>query len=175
MPEILDITEPGIFFPEPQTPWWVWLTLALSILFLVVLIYVIHKIRSSRPQAQKASIQRAREEIQEFRKKAGDLEPHEAATELSLIIRRYLAGTFSDPVLFETNEEFTLRERALAKLHSESRPLVKNYLNALSKLKYSPQKQSLEQAEEAIAQHVDHADELLSHIELHLNQPENLS
>ncbi|MDC0087933.1 DUF4381 domain-containing protein [Akkermansiaceae bacterium] len=169
MPDIRDITDPGSFIPEPVTPWWMWLIVALGLILLIGAIYWIYKARTSKAFQQKPSIDKARDEIQKLRDNADDMEPHTAATELSLIVRRYLAGAFSDPALFETNEEFTLRQSALPSLHTESRELVTQHLSKLSQLKYSPVTES--NISENITEHIDQANELLSHIESHLNQP----
>lgn len=168
MPDIRDITDPGSFIPEASTPWWVWLAVALGVILLAVIVYLFYKFRKTDDTPKTPSIQEARDEINALRAEAENMEPHEAATELSLIIRRYLAGAFSDPALFETNEEFTLRQQALTKLHPESRQLVTQHLSELSQMKYSPAKGK--RLSEIITGHIDQADEVLSHIDLHLNQ-----
>lgn len=173
MPDIHDITDPGAFIPEPSTPWWVWVALVLSIILLLAATYWIYKIRTAKKLYEKPSIDSARDEIKNLRNMAEEMEPHTAATELSLIVRRYLAGAFSDPALFETNEEFTLRQTALDKIPAKSRDLVTQHLSELSQLKYSPATGT--SISETVTQHIDQADELLSHIELHINQPEKLS
>ncbi len=66
-----------------------------------------------------AHSRRARDEITQLKETVSETPINKAATELSLILRRYLASTFHDPALFETNEEFAIREGALSSLQED--------------------------------------------------------
>jgi hypothetical protein len=61
------------------------------------------------------------------------------AIEVSVILRRYLARTMSEPALFETHEEFVSRHDALAHFPTELREEIAALFSALAQIKYAPQ------------------------------------
>lgn len=160
-PKIEDITDPSAFLPEPSTPWWLWTLAGLAALLLISLaIYFLSKPSASRQRATLLDDARAR--LAKLKDEAPSLAPNVTATRISLIIRRYLEAAFRDPALFETNEEFSLRPRALEKLHPDSRQPVTDYLTKLSQLKYAP---SNSPESEAL---IDQAEALIANIEINV-------
>jgi len=93
--------------------------------------------RAKAKRLQFTQLDQVRQQLEELRKET-TLPAHVTALRISLIIRRYLAHAFEDPVLFETDEEFTLRETALTLLHPDSQRPVTDYLHTLSQIKYAP-------------------------------------
>ncbi|MDX1680640.1 MAG: DUF4381 family protein [Akkermansiaceae bacterium] len=71
----------------------------------------------------------------------------EAATECSLILRRYLAKLTGDPALFETHEEWISRHDALQDMSETTRGEIHEQLSRLAGWKYSPDEASIEPAE----------------------------
>jgi hypothetical protein len=70
----------------------------------------------------------------------------EAATQASLILRRYLATASGDPALFETPEEFIARRDSLKSLAEEAREAAREQFDRLAALKYSKDVRSAESA-----------------------------
>ena len=164
-PKIHDITAPGDFLPEPTTPWWIWALGAITLLAVTIIITI--WLRKPNHAKQRATmLDEARGRLKKLREEAPTLAPHDTATRASLIIRRYLEGAFKDPALFETNEEFTLRPKALSKIHPNCREQIKSYLTKLSQLKYTP---SHSDETDVL---IDEADDLLALIEINISPAE---
>ena len=165
MSDFHDITDPGEFLPEPSTPWWIWVLVALASLLALALAYCIYK-KSRSTKGLTTLLDQARARLEKLRKQSPDLPPHVTATKISLIIRQYLASAFNDPALFETNEEFTLRESALAQLHPDSRAPITQHLTTLSQIKYAPT------ATTNITQLITDAENIIANIEINVNDPD---
>ncbi|MBK1853514.1 hypothetical protein JO972_00930 [Verrucomicrobiaceae bacterium 5K15] len=162
MPPIEDITPPGEFLPEPNTPWWLWALVGIGVLMILALVaWLIFKPNPAKTRAN--LLDDARASLHKLKEESPKLPPHVTATRISLIIRRYLEAAFKDPALFETNEEFTLRHDALNKLHPDSREPVTAHLSQLSQLKYAP----VHSAEPV--QLIEEAEELLANIEINVS------
>jgi hypothetical protein len=163
LPDFYDITEPGDFLPDPSTPWWIWMLAGLGCLLVLIIIYLIFR-KSKSAKQRITQLDKARKQLAQLRQKTDALAPHIIAIRISLIIRRYLATAFDDPALFETIEEFSLRESALSQLHPDSREPITRHLTALSQLKYAP-KESANAAEL-----IDDAEAILAHIEINVGE-----
>jgi len=166
MSDFYDITDPGKFLPEPNTPWWWWLLVGLGTLLGLGLIYYIFK-KSTAAKQRATLLDNARARLQKLRKEAPDLPPQVTATRISLIIRRYLEAAFNETALFETNEEFTLRESALAQLHPDSRAPITDHLTTLSQLKYAPNTITINP--DTL---ITDAENILANIEINVNDPD---
>ncbi|BDS08373.1 hypothetical protein NT6N_34130 [Oceaniferula spumae] len=162
MPDIHDITAPREFLPEPTTPWWIWAVVGLCAALVIGLV-IWFLCRPNTAKQRATLLDKARADLNQLKEDAPKLAPQITATRISLIIRRYLEAAFQDPALFETNEEFTLRQRALEKLHPDSREPVTNHLTRLSQLKYTPANSS------EPATLIDEAQELLANIEINVS------
>lgn len=165
MPDFYDITDPDQFIPEPSTPLWIWLLIGLASVMLLVIVYFIFK-KSRSKKLQTTLLDRAREQLQKLRETSNNIAPHVTATRISLIIRRYLATAFNDTALFETNEEFVLRESSLNQLHPDSRDPITQHLTALSQLKYAPHGSA------DTAGLIDDAESILANIEINVGDAE---
>ena len=162
MPDLHDIADPEPFLTEPSTPWWIWLLLGLGILSILILALAYFR-KPSEKQRRETLLDKARKDLKKLKSAADNLPPHQVATRISLIIRRYLEAAFNDPALFETNEEFTLRPNALNNLTPESRQAIITHLSELSRIKYAPQEGNHPTSL------IGDAETLLAKIELHVS------
>ena len=167
MPELHDITEPNAFFPEPTTPWWVWVLVALALIIIALVSILIIKKRSKQ-LTHKSAREEAQEELSQLREISPEIAVHETATELSLILRRYLSRAFKDPALFETDEEFTIRSSALTSLDEASKQKLTSLLSELSQLKYLPTQKN--DAQQLVNDFIDQTDAMIDIV-----QPESSS
>lgn len=162
MPDFSDITDPIEFLPQPTTPWGLYAGASVLLLLLTSLLVYAFLRRHQNHRRHHSHLDHARARLTELRRQADSTPPHLAATQLSLILRRYLAAAFDDPALFETNEEFCLRESALAQLHPDSRHPVSLYLSDLSQIKYVPQSAI------PVSQLIDQAETVIANIEINV-------
>lgn len=88
-----------------------------------------------------------------------------------MILRRYLADAFEDPAIFETNEEFILRESALNQLHPDSREPVSQFLTKISDIKYAPDTPNEDSTK--ITQLLDQAEDLIANIEINVGDSDH--
>jgi hypothetical protein len=172
-PPIHDITAPGEFLPGPPPlwhSWWFWPAVLLGIALLGLLPYYSLRKKTAAPDPR-SLLEQARQELESLRSEAGNLPAQAIAVRISLIIRRYLEAAFDDPALFETNEEFILRDHALEKLHPECRAPMVRHLKELSGLKYSLSVTGGENTG-PVSGLIDQAAGLLSRVEQSLSAPE---
>lgn len=124
--------------PEPGLPAWAWFALAAATIGLAVLVVFLRRKRS----AAAADPARARQEAYARAKAALESAPaggmQEAATRVSVTLRRYLADVCGDPALFETHEEFIARHQALAGYPEDLRKVTAEGFSHLARLKYGP-------------------------------------
>lgn len=140
------------------------------IVVILLLIYWIFR-QPNREKLRASQLDKARDQLQKIRAEAAELPSELAATRISLVIRRYLATAFDEPALFETNEEFCLRDTALEQLHPDCRQPITQHLTALSQLKYAPK--TTPQSQDATTQLVDEAENILAEIELNVGTEKN--
>lgn len=124
----------------PYTPGiWEWSALgAVIILIAVVVVLIVRK--KKVPVLPPTPEQIARRQIQALGERKPGL--RESSTELSLILRSYLTGKSQDPALFETHQEFNKRADALASLPDTLQGTVRDLLQSMAHLKYSPNSSS---------------------------------
>ena len=121
--------------PSPGLPTWAWLAIAAAAVAFVALVFLLR-----RAKREKADPTLARE--QAYRTAVGELESppargmQEAATRVSIALRRYLAAVSGDPALFETHEEFVARHQALAGYPDDLRKSTAEGFSHLARLKY---------------------------------------
>ena len=130
--------EHGIPDPEtylPGTPDWYWWYLIGGIVLTILAILWLLKLLFQRPEKAQALAGRdiythAIESLNLLESQCGTKLVSEVAAEASLSIRTYLAGSRSEPALYETVEEFQARQSVL--------PADANsHLNELNDAKYS--------------------------------------
>ena len=136
------------------------LVVLFTILILLGAYVTYRKTKATRLNA--SLLDKTRQQLHELRNET-NLAPHVVATRISLIIRQYLSTAFNDPALFETNEEFTLRESALDQLHPRSRQSVINTLHSLSQIKYAPANTPTD-----INRLIDNAESLIANLEINV-------
>lgn len=137
MPDIRDITPPDDFVPDPSTPWWIWVAIALGVIALLTLAFFLIR-KKHGPRLSSAALDEARSSLSALREDVNNFAPNIFSSKISLILRRYLETAFRDPALFETDEEFSLRPNSLQWLPVGTRQAVIDHLHQLSSLKYSP-------------------------------------
>lgn len=123
--------------PDASVPIWVWLLLALGLCLLGLLAFILLK----RKKAAPVDPRKIREEA--YRQAVNELEPvaamastQDAATTVSIALRRYLATVSGDPALFETHEEFVARHQSLASYPEDLRQSTAEGFSHLARLKY---------------------------------------
>lgn len=123
--------------PDPGIPPWVWFAAAAAVLGLALLVVFLRRTRSAAEdpaKARKEAYARAKAALETV--PAGGIQ--EAATRVSVTLRRYLADVSGDPALFETHEEFVARHEALTKYPEDLRKFTAEGFSHLARLKYGP-------------------------------------
>lgn len=121
--------------PDPGLPPWAWVAIALASLALIGLVVFLRrgKPAASDPRhAREEAYLRAQQELEAVPE--GGIQ--QAATRVSVALRRYLASVSGDPALFETHEEFVARHAALASYPEELRTVTAEGFSHLARLKY---------------------------------------
>jgi heme exporter protein D len=121
--------------PTPGLPLWVWLAIAAAVVALIALAF-----RLRRAKRERADPGRVRREAYQAALAELEVPPargmQEAATRVSVALRRYLAAVSGDPALFETHEEFVARHQVLAGYPEELRKSTAEGFSHLARLKY---------------------------------------
>lgn len=145
---IHDIPDPTPYLPGVALPFWVYSLGALAIFALVLVVLAAIFLRGKAPSMP--SIEDAYEISRaQLEKLRDDLETRplsDLATGASFAVRYYLAACLGEPALFETHEEFLLREDALNKLPAESREHLNPLLERLAECKYGRSSQDPDKA-----------------------------
>lgn len=125
--------------PDPSLPLWAWGLIGLGVIAVIAaLVYFLRK----KPVGM-VDPNRVREEA--YRRAVAELEPkpaetmQQAATSVSIALRRYLAVVSGDPALFETHEEFVARHESLASYPEDLRATTAEGFSHLARLKYGPE------------------------------------
>lgn len=136
-----DITTSEEVIGAPGLPWWAWLGIFIFMSLLALLIRTLLKFRSTKPKLPIKNLADALTELAEL--KTQDLSTTQQATEVSLLMRRFLMIHFEDPALYETHEEYLQRGEGLENLPQKSRQQLADYLTTLAEQKYGSQKTSI--------------------------------
>ena len=122
--------------PDPGMPPWAWVAIGLGVVALIGLVIFLRRSKTAGPVdprlAYEAAYARAQQELESV--PAGGMQ--EAATRVSVVLRRYLAAVCGDPALFETHEEFIARHHALAGYPEDLRKVTAEGFSHLARLKY---------------------------------------
>ncbi|WP_035601666.1 hypothetical protein [Haloferula sp. BvORR071] len=123
--------------PDPGLPLWAWGLIGLVAVGLIVgLILLLRRGKKpagvNMPALREAAYRRA---LTELEGKPGET-IQEAATTVSIALRRYLATVSGDPALFETHEEFVARHESLASYPEDLRQSTAEGFSHLARLKY---------------------------------------
>jgi hypothetical protein len=121
--------------PDPGLPPWAWFAMSLALLALIALVIFVRRSKSeiADPRlAREEAYLRAQQELEAA--PGGGMQ--EAATRVSVTLRRYLAAVCGDPALFETHEEFIARHAALASYPEDLRKVTAEGFSHLARLKY---------------------------------------
>lgn len=135
------IDAPETFLPAPPTwvPWAIAAGIILTLILIGFIIWIFRKPKAALPPPLRDFYAIASQRLDDLE---GDCESSplaEIAAQSSLAIRSYLAGSMSEPALYETVEEFKARQ---PNLPSEAEEI----LNDLNDAKYSKSTIDLERA-----------------------------
>ena len=121
---------------EPQA-WWFFAAagLVVLLLFVVLLLLRSRKIAADPGRERREAYKEAKSDFKDYH----GTNFREAAAWVSLVLRRYLAKSMSEPALFETHEEFVGRHDGLKDLPEDVRADVGRYFSFLAALKYAPE------------------------------------
>ena len=147
-----DISDPGPLLPGIHVPVWIWALATLAAAALVLLVVFLLRRPKPGPASLEEIYDQSRKELECLRGCLDRLPLAAVATEASLSIRRYLAACLGEPALYETHEEFLLRDEALAELPAGSREHLNPLLTRLAELKYGPSAEDVSAAGELINQ-----------------------
>lgn len=133
-----DLVPAEPLLPDAGFPLWAWCFIAAGVLLLGILAWYLA--RRQRPigmvDPRKAKEEAYRRAVAELEASSGGQTMQEAATRVSVALRRYLAVASGDPALFETHEEFVARHESLAKYPEELRQTTAEGFSHLARLKY---------------------------------------
>lgn len=133
--QLMESSSVETLIPKTEMPW-LWIIIG-TLLLMALVIWLIR--RRMKRAKDPANIREAA-----FREATAALDaipqndPHLAALESSMILRKYLSITAQDPALFETHEEFVSRHDALQKIPQATRDAVATIFNHLTTIKYAP-------------------------------------
>ncbi len=130
-----DLVPAEPLLPDPSLPPWAWVAISLAIFALIALVVFLRRSKTvaADPRlAREEAYRRAQQELEAA--PGGGMQ--EAATRVSVTLRRYLASVSGDPALFETHEEFISRHAALASYPEDLRKLTAEGFSHLARLKY---------------------------------------
>ncbi len=122
----------------PGTPLWIWLTVG-SIVAILIAAGLRLLLRRSRTRTHQAIRDAAMRDALAALDQLTTTTARDTAVEVSLILRRFLATTAGDPALYETHEEFVMRQDSLQSLSEATRILSQQSFEQLAKLKYAPE------------------------------------
>jgi hypothetical protein len=135
--ELLEPASPEALLPGPWLePWMIILLVLLVVSLIALLVMKKRQIVAVSAEAERsAAFEQANAELTTIQP------PHAraAATQASLILRRYLSVAARDPALFETHEEFVSRSDSLKPLTPEARAASEVGFAALAAMKYAPE------------------------------------
>jgi len=121
--------------PKAETPW-LWIIIGAVLLASLIFWLICHRMKHAKDPAniREAAFKEAIAALDAIPQN----DPHSAALESSMILRKYLSITAEDPALFETHEEFVSRHDALQKIPQATRDEVAAIFSRLATIKYAP-------------------------------------
>lgn len=129
-------------------PWLLWGGIGTGVILLAVAGVLLYQ-RFRKKQVNSISPEQiALLALQELEEAGPDLRT--VSLELSMILRRYLAGTAQDPALYETHEEFSRRFNSLTGISAEHRMSTKKLLEKLASYKYAGVQENSPQITQAL-------------------------
>lgn len=139
--ELHDIPDPVPLLPSDNMPWWMWTIIAIAVGGIVGLVLYRFLRRDALARADASVHFNEAHQALEALKHITELTLAEIATESSLILRHYLAAIAGEPALYETHEEFLLREDSLKNLPYGAQQRLAPVLDELAAAKYGPSEQ----------------------------------
>ena len=121
--------------PRAETPW-LWIGIG-AVILMTIVAWLIHQRRKHANDPAKIR-QAAFADAIAALDAISQNDPHAAALESSMILRKFLSIAAEDPALFETHEEFISRHDALQKIPESTRDEVTAIFSRLATMKYAP-------------------------------------
>ncbi len=160
--DLHDIADPGPLLPGIEVPVWFWITLATLVFGAAsFFLYFILRRKVAPTPPELSFYGESRRAFEELRISLPGRSLADVATEASLIMRHYLVVTLQEPALYETHEEFIMRDDALRELPAGAQARLAPLLNQLASAKYGPSHSD----QEAAAPLVDSCLEVLQGLE----------
>ena len=133
---------------EGINPWLLWSLVGIGVIILAAIGFFIYQRLRKKPRYVLSPELIALQNLQELEEASPDLRT--TSLELSMILRRYLAGTAQDPALYETHEEFSRRFNSLSGISAEYRLSTKKLLEKLAAYKYAGVQENAPQVVQAL-------------------------
>ena len=119
--------------------WEAWTLIGVGVVFLALLIWWIIERSRRKPERDKVNLlKKAHDEAIAALAVCPAEERTPAATECSLLLRRYLVALTGDPALFETHEEWVSRHDAIENLDADLQQQTRSLFSQLAEWKYAP-------------------------------------
>lgn len=138
--------------PSPHLPGLPgWIIALIAIILLAVLIGVVLLVIKLAGKAQtplnpgRSPLVVAQERLLALRELPAETPLADLSTQISLILRHYLAASKSEKALYQTREEFIASENRLRNLHPAVAEKTTDFLTELSALQYAPPQTNPEQ------------------------------
>jgi hypothetical protein len=133
--QLMESSTVEALIPKAETPW-LWIIIGAVLLASLIFWLICHRMKHAKDPAniREAAFKEAIAALDAIPQN----DPHSAALESSMILRKYLSITAEDPALFETHEEFVSRHDALQKIPQATRDEVAAIFSRLATIKYAP-------------------------------------
>lgn len=167
IPSLDDAADPSVYLVEPMlSPLQIIMITAICIIILVVASMWIFR-KPKVPIIPESPAQAALRKLNALKNSSITL--REASIETSLALREFLTGKANDPALFETQQEFNLRDSSLENIPVQFRVSTRDLLDKLARLKYAPETST---DHEKTQNMVNEAEQLVNSIDLAIQQGE---
>jgi hypothetical protein len=133
--QLMESSTVEALIPKAETPW-LWFIIGVVLVTSLIFWLICRRMKRSKDPAniREAAFKDAIAALDAIPQN----DPHSAALESSMILRKYLSITTEDPALFETHEEFVSRHDALQKISQAMRDEVAAIFSRLATIKYAP-------------------------------------
>lgn len=124
--------------PDPGLPLWAWGLIGLATVAVIAaaLFFFLRRKPVGMVDSNRVRDEAYRRAVAELDSGTPGESMQQAATKVSIALRRYLAVVSGDPALFETHEEFVARHESLASYPEDLRKTTAEGFSHLARLKY---------------------------------------
>lgn len=167
IPSLDDAADPSVYLVEPMlSP----LQIILIVVACIIILLVTSLLILRKPKATLIPESPAETALRKLNAlKNSIITLREASIETSLYLREFLTGKANDPALFETQQEFNLRDSSLDSIPAQFRDDTRELLDKLARLKYAPETSTDNEKTQSM---ISEAAELVRSIDLAIQQSE---